>query len=306
MPDSHEINDTLGWVYYQKDMANFAIRPLETSVEQDPKNPIYHFHLGLAYAKTGDTAKARKSLESALKLRPDFPGANDARTTLASLKTSRHVAVAVGTPAASRSASAADSESGVASRLLLLLVGAGLIALYTPTVRWLVDRWTMSVWHNAHGFMIPPAVAYFAWQELKPLRDLPRSSSAWGFMFLIPALLMHVLDTGIHSQILSAVSMVVALPGLSLLFLGLERTKAIAFPLAFSAFMLPDSAGDDRNGCTWPCATLRHHRRTWFCRCSASTCSLRAPRCTSASAHWKLAMAAAGSRRSMRPLPWPR
>ena len=135
--------------------------------------------------------------------------------------------------------SAAESHTGVWPRVLLLLVGVGLIALYTPTVQWLINRWTMSVWHNAHGFMIPPAVAYFAWQELKPIRHLPRSSSAWGFAFLIPALVMHVLDAGIHSQILSALSIVVALPGLALLFLGVERTKAIAFPLAFTAFMLP-------------------------------------------------------------------
>lgn len=38
---------------------------------------------------------------------------------------------------------------------------------------------------------------------------------------------------------LSAASIVVALPGLSLLFLGRERTMAIAFPLAFMTLMLP-------------------------------------------------------------------
>jgi exosortase len=147
------------------------------------------------------------------------------------------VALAVENPAPARSAAA--SRTDAVSRLLLLLVAGGLIALYAPTTLWLIDRWTMSVWHNAHGFLIPPAVAFFAWQELKPVKHLPRASSAWGFLFLIPALAMHVLDTGIHSQILSAISIVVALPGLSLLFLGVERTKAIAFPLAFSAFMLP-------------------------------------------------------------------
>ena len=136
-------------------------------------------------------------------------------------------------------AAPADSQSSVLSRILLGLVVVELIALYVPTARWLVDRWTMSVWHNAHGFIIPPVVAYFAWQELKPLRHLPRSSSAWGFALLLPAILMHVLDTGIHSQILSALSIVVALPGLSLLFLGWARTKAIAFPLGFMLFMIP-------------------------------------------------------------------
>jgi exosortase len=124
-------------------------------------------------------------------------------------------------------------------RLLLPLVAIELILLYAPTVQWLFGRWTMSVWHNAHGLLIPPAVAWFAWQELRPLRALPRESNGWGLLFLVPALLIHVLDTGIHTQILSAISIVVALPGLSLLFLGTTRTKAIAFPLAFTAFMLP-------------------------------------------------------------------
>lgn len=134
---------------------------------------------------------------------------------------------------------AASTDRTWASRILMLLVGIELVALYAPTVSWLVSRWTMSVWHNAHGLLIPPAVAWFAWQELRPLRGLPRSGSPWGLAFLIPALGMHVLDTGMHTQILSAASIVVALPGLALLFLGTARTKAIAFPLAFMVFMLP-------------------------------------------------------------------
>jgi exosortase len=124
-------------------------------------------------------------------------------------------------------------------RALLALVAVELVVLYAPTAGWLVERWTLSVWHNAHGMLIPIAVAYFAWQELRPLAHLETRASAWGFAFLLPALAMHVLDTGMHTQILSAASIVVALPGLSLLFLGTTRTRAIAFPLAFLLFMLP-------------------------------------------------------------------
>jgi exosortase len=56
---------------------------------------------------------------------------------------------------------------------------------------------------------------------------------------LVPALALHVLDTGMQTQLLSAGSIVLALPGLSLLFLGPVRTRAIAFPLLFTAFALP-------------------------------------------------------------------
>ena len=125
------------------------------------------------------------------------------------------------------------------SRPLAALVAVGLLLLYAPTVRWLFDRWTMGIWYNGHGLFIPPVVAYLCWTALRPLKGKPAESSAWGFAFLVPALLAHTLDTGIHSQILSAVAMLMALPGLSLLFLGPTRTRAIAFPLAFSIFMLP-------------------------------------------------------------------
>ena len=72
------------------------------------------------------------------------------------------------------------------------------------------------------------------------------SSSAWGFLILVPALALHVLDAGMHSQILSAVASILAIPGLSLLFLGIYRTRAIGFPLAFMFFYTPHSTGTDR------------------------------------------------------------
>lgn len=135
--------------------------------------------------------------------------------------------------------SGTDAPRTPAQRLLLSLVAVELVALYAPTVGWLFDRWTMSVWHNAHGMLIPFAVAYFAWLELQTFDAHETGTSRWGFLFLGAALALHVLDTGIHTQILSAASIVIALPGLSLLFLGRARTKAIAFPLAFMVFMLP-------------------------------------------------------------------
>lgn len=124
-------------------------------------------------------------------------------------------------------------------RWWLIPVGVALVVLYAPTVAWLWDRWTMSVWHNAHGLFIPPLSAWFAYGALKPLRAHPRQSSAWGFAFLVPALLLHALDAALHTELVSAISLILLLPGLSLLFLGPARTRAIAFPLFFLVFMLP-------------------------------------------------------------------
>ena len=120
---------------------------------------------------------------------------------------------------------------------------AGIVVLlalvYGPTAAWLVDRWTMSIWHNAHGALVLPVACWLMWQELKPTWRLGPASSAAGWFFVVPALLLHILDQGMQTQLLSAVSFVLLLPGLSLLFLGAARTRRIAFPLLFVALMLP-------------------------------------------------------------------
>ena len=126
---------------------------------------------------------------------------------------------------------------------VLALAALELVVLFAPTVQWLYERWTMSVWHNAHGMFVPPVVAYLVYDELRRTRGLGRTSSAWGFAFLVPALLLHALDAGMHTQLLSAVALVLMLPGVALLLLGIPRTRALAFPLAFMLFALPIPLG---------------------------------------------------------------
>jgi Flp pilus assembly protein TadD len=86
LPEHPAVQDTLGWIYYKKGLAALAVSPFQKSVEKDPKNPVYHFHLGLALAGTGDSPNARLALRQALALAPNFDGAAEARQVLASLK----------------------------------------------------------------------------------------------------------------------------------------------------------------------------------------------------------------------------
>lgn len=119
------------------------------------------------------------------------------------------------------------------------VIGLLALALFFPTLHWLFERWTMSVWQNAHGLLLSLVVIYLVRKELIAHRDLPISSSPWGFAILIPALGLHMIDAGMHSQLLSALAFIFALPGLALLFLGPARTRAILFPLSFMLFTLP-------------------------------------------------------------------
>jgi tetratricopeptide (TPR) repeat protein len=86
LPDSPEVSNTLGFVYYKKSLYTMAIPPLKASVDKDPTNPAYQLHLGLAYAKSGNSAAAREYLQRALTLKADIEGAAEAREVLATLK----------------------------------------------------------------------------------------------------------------------------------------------------------------------------------------------------------------------------
>ena len=85
LPEHASAADTLGWVYIKRDLPALAVEPLRRATEMDPKNPTFQYHLGLAYAKTGDKTRAKDALTKALSLQADFPEAADAKRALSSL-----------------------------------------------------------------------------------------------------------------------------------------------------------------------------------------------------------------------------
>ena len=85
LPDDPDVNDTLGWVYVKRNLPALGVTPLQQAIQTKPSEPMYHYHLGVAYAKNGDKDRARQSLEKALSLSPSFQGAADAKRTLDTL-----------------------------------------------------------------------------------------------------------------------------------------------------------------------------------------------------------------------------
>ena len=134
-----------------------------------------------------------------------------------------------------------DPNAGLETKhqWLIAVIAVQFVILFAPTVLWLWSRWTMAAWYNAHGILIMLVVIYLVKGELYRQRGLARSSNPWGFAILFPALLVHMLDAGMHTQLLSTVALFLSLPGLSLLFLGTERTKPILFPLTVMFLTLP-------------------------------------------------------------------
>jgi tetratricopeptide (TPR) repeat protein len=90
MAESPNAADTLGWVYYQKGSYRSAIDLFEESVKlaekaKRPDNPTVHYHLGLAYNKTGEFALAKQHLQRVLKINPQYRDAGDVKKLLSQI-----------------------------------------------------------------------------------------------------------------------------------------------------------------------------------------------------------------------------
>ena len=88
--------DTLGWVYYKKNLHTAAVEQLRKAVSINeaeararnvPASAAYHYHLGMALKETGNKDESRRALQTAIKLAEQNPFAevDDARKALATL-----------------------------------------------------------------------------------------------------------------------------------------------------------------------------------------------------------------------------
>ena len=95
-PDIAGFIDTLGWVYYKKNLHTAAVEQLRKAVSINEAQSrqanlaptaSYHYHLGMALKGKGDTAEARRELETAIRLAEKSPFADleEAKKALASL-----------------------------------------------------------------------------------------------------------------------------------------------------------------------------------------------------------------------------
>jgi tetratricopeptide (TPR) repeat protein len=85
MVDSLEITNTLGWIYYKRQLYSMALKYLEDCAKKDQKNATFQYELGMTQWKLGHTAEARTSLVKALDLDAHFPEATTAASALAEI-----------------------------------------------------------------------------------------------------------------------------------------------------------------------------------------------------------------------------
>lgn len=124
-----------------------------------------------------------------------------------------------------------------------LLPWLGVAALWAlafwPTIRWLYDQWTASLWSNEHGIFMPFIIGYLAWTILRNDPVGTRQSSTLGFWPLGVGLSLSFLDALLETRYLGMLGMLITLPGLSLLAFGARRTRLLGVPMVLSLLMTP-------------------------------------------------------------------
>jgi tetratricopeptide (TPR) repeat protein len=84
-PDEPVVSDALAWVYHKRGMNDLALPVLQECVAQDRKNPVFQYHLGMVYLKSGRRREGRRLLQTALQNGLTSPYASGAQETLSSL-----------------------------------------------------------------------------------------------------------------------------------------------------------------------------------------------------------------------------
>ncbi len=77
--------DTLGWVHVKRGQAREGVRLLEQAAAKAPDQPIFQYHLGIAYRQAGETKKAKAALKRAVGSGKSFSGLEEARAVLAEM-----------------------------------------------------------------------------------------------------------------------------------------------------------------------------------------------------------------------------
>ncbi|MBI4892639.1 MAG: tetratricopeptide repeat protein [Acidobacteria bacterium] len=84
-PTNEDIADTLAWIYIKKNMNDNALPILNEITGKQPRNPTYHYHLGVALFQKGNKSAAKQSLQTALSLNPSKADEVKIRELLAKL-----------------------------------------------------------------------------------------------------------------------------------------------------------------------------------------------------------------------------
>jgi tetratricopeptide (TPR) repeat protein len=69
-PKQPNFSDTLGWIYFKRNLNDSAVQVYRALTQDYPDNPLFHYHFGMVLLQKGDKATAKTELNNALSKKP--------------------------------------------------------------------------------------------------------------------------------------------------------------------------------------------------------------------------------------------
>lgn len=120
---------------------------------------------------------------------------------------------------------------------------AMVVVICLPTIIWLWQQYTHSIWRNAHGLFLPLIIFWMARTALRRAPVEFGSDPALASPFLAAGIFLSWLEATTRLGYPGTVGLILFVPGVCLLVLGREATRRIAGPLCFLVFLLPIPGG---------------------------------------------------------------
>lgn len=120
-----------------------------------------------------------------------------------------------------------------------------LIAIYLPTLIWMLHRWMAAESYYSHGFLVPVVSLWLLWLKRGEIYDHISSKGRsapghrLGMVLIVAAVVLHLLSGYFRVYFTSGFSMVILLSGIVVYLFGKGILRSTWFALVFFLFMVP-------------------------------------------------------------------
>ncbi len=120
-----------------------------------------------------------------------------------------------------------------------LLMAAGVIFLFFPTLVWMNARFFEENTYYGHGWLIPPAIGILIYLRREAILAVPARPGRVGLVLLVPALGLHLGARLFGINFLSALALPAVVFSLVVAQYGWGRARHLIGPLLLSLLMIP-------------------------------------------------------------------